>query len=267
MVVAALISPASAATNTDSYDLGSINFAKGSAKLTKTLKAQLDPMIANLSSEDTVTVTGYDPKGGGTKLALKRANAIKKYIETKGFAGTVTAVGANSTSKSSKKLISRVATVSTVRTAYSVGGRINLVTGASTSCANFSVSSVSFDGAIRDYSSASIVEEQVDTGGLHWCQIDWTMPTVISGSYRITLNVSCEEANTCELFRDGNTSSDYIAADSVLTLPMHGASGAADKTLTLTTNNNLSVSSNLIYTNYSTSGNSFLSHKLVQTAY
>lgn len=263
--VTALITPATSATNTDSYDLGTIYFAKGSARLTKTLKAQLDPMIANLSADDTVTVTGYDPKGGGTSLALKRAKAIKTYISTKGFAGTVNAVGVNSTSKSSKKLVSRAGTVSTVRTAYSVSGRLNLVTGAATSCANYSLSSVAFDGSLRDYSAATIVEEQVAGGGLHWCQIDWTMPTVISGNYQITMTVACVEADTCETFRDARPSSGSTSVDMILTLPLRGATGEADKTLKLQTNNNLTVSGNLTYLNYSTAGNSALSIQLNKT--
>lgn len=267
LTVTALVTPATSATNTDSYDLGTVYFSKGSARLTKTLKAQLDPMIANLSADDTVTVTGYDPKGGGTSLALKRAKAIKTYISTKGFAGTVNAVGVNSTSKSSKKLVSRAGTVSTVRTAYSVSGRINLVTGAATSCANYSLSSVAFDGSLRDYSVAKIDEVYVTVNAEHWCQIDWTMPTVISGSYQITLTVTCEEENTCELFRDGHTGPDYTSNDGILTLPMHGATGAADKTLSIATNNNLTVSSNLTYLSYSTSGNSFLSLELEKTAF
>lgn len=265
MCLSVLITPAHAA-NADNFDLGSITFAKDSAKLTKALKAELNTMISNSSTTyDTITVTGYDPKGGKTKLAKKRADAIVAYFKKNGFTGTITAVGANSTTKSAKNVLSRKAVISTSRAAFAVSGKLEIVTSDNTACDNYAISSVSFDGTLRDY-QATIGTETLGSG---YCTMLWSLPTIVSGNYSVTLNVSCSIADKCERLRDYKGSGGTYDTDASLTVPMRGTTAQYNTVATVQSTSPFEVAgADLTGTNdYTTASHSMLNVKLVLDAY
>ncbi len=76
------------------YDISSVGFKTGSAKLTKEAYAVLDTLVPSLAQNDkwTIKVLGHTDNVGGEAynkdLSLRRAKSVKKYLVKKGIVDT-----------------------------------------------------------------------------------------------------------------------------------------------------------------------------------